>query len=70
MTRCILSYHPLTTIRDRYGLLAIQYAIIGKVETEVSNQMQSDEVVQLLLEFDGISDPLLQEVGKRGNSEG
>ena len=32
--------------------------------------MQSDEVVQLLLEFDGISDPLLQEVGKRGNSEG
>ena len=39
MTRCLLTYHPLTSLRDRYGLLPIQYAILGKVETEVPNHV-------------------------------
>ena len=62
MTRVLLSYHPLTTLRDRYGLLPIQYAILGNVETEVPSHVQSDELVRMLLDHDGIHDQLLQEV--------
>ena len=60
--KLLLNLKPNITIRDAYGLLPIQYAILKCIQGNGYRNEAAETIVTLLLEYEGITDQLLQAV--------